>query len=135
MLDVIYLMKRTFWKKQNTIEEQVTSSNCAFDIGKRIMCLSVKLLVTPTEVIAKMLLNTIEEIFAKQEMLYKTGWCSSYTMDKRYDSTYLVEFARLNVSPNRKMYVKEGERQEIVPFSLCFCFSCNQMLKCLSYKI
>ena len=99
------------------------------------MCLSVELLVTPTEAIAKILLNSIEEIFAKQKILYKTGWCSSYTMDKRYDSTYLVEFAWLNISPNQKMYVKEGEKEEIVPFSLCSCFTCNQMLKCLPKKI
>ena len=75
---------------------------------------------------------TIEGIFAKQEILYKIGWCSSYTMGKRYDRTYLVEFAWLNISPNQKIYVKEGQKQEIVPFSLCSCFSCNQMLKCLS---
>ena len=89
MLDVIYLMKQIFWKKK--IEEQVTSSNCSFYIGKRVMCLSVELLFTPTEAIAKILFNTIEEIFAKQEILYKIGWCSSYLMDK---------FAWLNISPN-----------------------------------
>ena len=37
------------------------------------MRLSVELLVTPTEAIAKILLNTIDEIFAKQETLYKIG--------------------------------------------------------------
>ena len=37
------------------------------------MRLFVELLVTPTEVIAKILLNTIEELFAKQETLYKIG--------------------------------------------------------------
>ena len=83
---------------------------------------SVELSVTPTKAIAKILLNTTEGIFAKQEMLYKIGWCSTYTMDKRYDRTYLVEFAWLNISPNRRMYVKEGEKQEIVPFSFMFLF-------------
>ena len=89
---------------------------------KRVICLSVELLVTPTEVIAKVLLNTIEETFAKQEILYKIGWCSSYIMDKRYDRTYLIEFAQLNISPNQKMYVKEGEEQEIVPILFVFLF-------------
>ena len=46
------------------------------------MCLSVELSVTPTKAIAKILLNTIEEIFAKQEILYKIGWYSTYTMGK-----------------------------------------------------
>ena len=133
MLEVIYLMKQVFWKKaREKIEGQVTPSSCGFFIGKRIMSPSVELSVTPTKAIAKILLNTTEGIFAKQEMLYKIGWCSTYTMDKRYDRTYLVEFAWLNISPNRRMYVKEGEKQEIVPFSLCSCFSCNQMLKRLS---
>ena len=133
MLEVIYLMKQVFWKKaREKIEGQVTPSNCGFFIGKRIMSPSVELSVTPTKAIAKILLNTTEGIFAKQEMLYKIGWCYTYTMDKRYDRTYLVEFAWLNISPNRRMYVKEGEKQEIVPFSLCSCFSCNQMLKRLS---
>ena len=133
MLEVIYLMKQVFWKKaREKIEGQVISSNYGFFIGKKIMSPSVELSVTPTKAIAKILLNTIEEIFAKQEILYKIGWCSTYVMDKRYDRTYLVEFAWLNISPNRRMYVKEGGKQEIVPFSLCSCFSCNQMLKRLS---
>ena len=133
MLEVIYLMKQVFWKKaREKIEGQVISSNYGFFIGKKIMSPSVELSVTPTKAIAKILLNTIEEIFAKQEILYKIGWCSTYVMDKRYDRTYLVEFAWLNISPNRRMYVKEGVKQEIVPFSLCSCFSCNQMLKRLS---
>ena len=119
-------------KTKEKIEEQIISSNCGFFIGKRIMCLSLELSVTPTKAIAKILVNTIEGPFAKQEILYKIGWCSSYTMGKRYDRTYLVEFAWLNISPNQKIYVKEGEKQEIVPFSLCSCFSCNQMLKCFS---
>ena len=94
MLEVIYLMKQVFWKKAREKNEgQATSSNCGFFIGKRIMSPSVELSVTPTKAIAKFFLNTIEEIFAKPEILYKIGWCSTYTMDKRYDRTYLVEFA------------------------------------------
>ena len=62
-----------FLEKKKKIEEQVTFSNCGFNIRKRIMRLSVELLVTPTEAIAKILLNTIDEIFAKQETLYKIG--------------------------------------------------------------
>ena len=48
-------------KAKEKIEEQVTSSNCGFLIGKRIICLSVELSVTPTKAIAKILLNTIEK--------------------------------------------------------------------------
>ena len=69
MLDVIYLMKQIFWKKK--IEEQVTSSNCGFYIGKRVMCLSVELLFTPTEAIAKILFNTIEEFLQSKKYLIR----------------------------------------------------------------
>ena len=48
---------------------------CSFYFGKRIMTFSVELSVSPTPAIAKVLLNTIEENFAKEENLYKTGWC------------------------------------------------------------
>ena len=87
------------------------------------MCLSVELLFTPTEAIAKILFNTIEEFLQSKKYLIRLVGNSSYSMDK---------FAWLNISFNRKMYVKEGEKQEIVPFSLGSCFSCNQMLNFLS---
>ena len=105
---------------------------CSFYFGKRIMTFSFELSVSPTRAIAKVLLNTIEETFAKEENLYKIGWCSSYMIDKRYDRAYLIEFAWLNISPNRKVYVKKDEKQKIILFSLCSCFSCQEMLKCLS---
>ena len=40
-------------------------------------------------------------------------------MGKRYDRTYLVEFAWMNISPNQKIYVKEGEKQEILVVIKC----------------
>ena len=53
-------------------------------------------------------------------------------IDKRYYTAYLVEFAWLNISPNRKVYVKKDEKQKIILFSLRSCFICQEMLKCLS---
>ena len=105
---------------------------CSLYFGKRIMTFSVELSVSPTRAIAKVLLNTIEETFTKEENLYKIGWCSSDMIDKRYYRVYLIEFAWLNISPNRKVYVKKDEKQKIILFSLCSCFSCQEMLKCLS---
>ena len=55
---------------------------CSFYFGKRVMTFSVELSVSPTRAIAKVLLDTIEETFAKEENLYKIGWCSSYMTDK-----------------------------------------------------
>ena len=78
------------------------------------------------------------------ERLFEAHQCSFY-FGKRI-MTFSVE---LSVSPTRaiakvlchkvyvkvlyrKVYVKEGEKQKIIPFSLCYCFSCQEMLKCLS---
>ena len=80
------------------------------------MTISVELSVTLTEVIASTLLNIVEEHFAKQDLLYKIGWCSNYMLDKRYHSSYLTEFAWFNISPNCRFCVKEGEEQKIKPF-------------------
>ena len=115
------------------IDERLFEAHqCSFYFGNTVTTLSVELSVSPTRASAKVLLNTIEETFAKKENLYKIGWCSSYMIDKRYDRAYLVEFAWLNISRNCKVYVKEGEKQKIILFSLCSCFSCQEMLKCLS---
>ena len=56
---------------EKKIEEQVTSSNCGLHIGKRVMCLSVELLFTPTEAIAKILFNTIEEFLQSKKYLIR----------------------------------------------------------------
>ena len=74
------------------------------------MTFSVELSVSPTHAVAKALLNTTEETFAKEESLSKIVWCSSYIIDKRYNRVYLIEFDWLNISPNGKVYVKEGEK-------------------------
>ena len=82
------------------------------------MTFSVELSVSPTRAIAKVLLKILEETFAKEENLYKIGWCSSCMIDERYDRAYLIEIAWLNISPNRKVYVKEGENKKLY-YSLC----------------
>ena len=43
--------------------------------------------------------------------------------------SYLIEFSWLNISPNRKVYKKEGEKSTLVPFSLCNCFNCKSILQ------
>lgn len=98
-----------FLEKTKKIEEEITSSNCSFYFGKRVMTISVELSVTPTEVIASVLVNIVKEHFAKQDLLYKIGWCYNYMLDKRYHFSYLIEFAWFNISPNCRFYVKEGE--------------------------
>ena len=115
------------------IDERLFEAHqCSFYFGKRVITYSVELSVSPTRAITKVLLDMIVETFAKEENLYDIGWCSSYIIDKRYDRAYLIEIAWLNMSPNRKVYVKESEKQKIIPSSLCSCFSCQEMLKCLS---
>ena len=115
------------------IDERLFEAHqCSFYFGKRTMTFSVELSVSPTRAIAKVLLNMLEETFAKEENLYKIGWCSSYMIDERYDRAYLIEIAWLKISPNRKVSVKEGEKQKFILFSLCSCFNYQEMLKCLS---
>ena len=60
-------------KAKEKIEGQVTSSNCGFFSGKRIMCFSVELSVTPTKEIAKILLNTIEFLQSKNNFIRLVG--------------------------------------------------------------
>ena len=122
--------------KKIKIEEVVTSSKCSFYFGKRIMTLSVELAATPTGEIASDIIKNIDEavneFFAKTKVLRKIGWCSSYNIDKRFHSVYLIELAWLNISLNRRIYEKPGVQYNFVPFSLCSCFSCKSMLECLS---
>ena len=91
----------------------------------------------------------MDEYFAKRKTLHEIGWCSSYMIDKRVlnlkefyekyeksldkmqSKSYLIESSWLNISSNRKLYKKEGEKSALVPFSLCKCFSCQSMLQCL----
>ena len=54
-------------KTKEKIEEQITSSNCGFFIGKRIMCLSVELSVTPTKEIAKILVIRLKEFLQSKK--------------------------------------------------------------------
>ena len=120
------------------------------------MTLFVELTVVPIKEIANKLLFTVDtildEYFAKRKTLHKIGWCSYYMIDKRVlnlkelyekykksldkmscvaSKSYLIEFSWLNISPNRKLYEKEGEKSTLVPFSLGKCFSCQSMLQCL----
>ena len=112
--------------------------------------------IVPTSEIANKLIFTVDSIldeyFAKWKTLHEIGWCSSYIIDKRVlnskefcekykesldkmscvaSKSYLIEFSWLNISPNRKVYNKEGEKSTLVPFSLCKFFSCQSMLQCL----
>ena len=52
------------------------------------MALSVELVVTPTAEIANNLLKNVDEYFAKTKILREIGWCSNYTLDKRFCSVY-----------------------------------------------
>ena len=52
------------------------------------MAFSMELQVRPTEVVARKLLDILEEDFSKLKILREIGWCSSYTIDKRYQQGY-----------------------------------------------
>ena len=96
--------------------------------------------------------SILDEHFAKRKTLHEIGWCSSYMIDKRVlnlkkfyekykncldkmscmaSKSYLFEFSWPNISPNCKLYKKEGEKSTLAPFSLCKCFSCQSMLQFL----
>ena len=125
----IYATKINFWKKnKEKIEEVISLLDCSFYFGKRVMTFSVQLAMNPTaEIVYKILKNVYEIVdvyFAETNIICKTGWCSSYMLDKRiYQSVYLVELSWLNISPNHSMYKKPGKQYNFVPFSLCSCFS------------
>ena len=135
------------------LEKGSKKTSVQFYYGKKRITLSVELTIVPTNEIANQLLFTVDSIldeyFAKRKTLHEIGWCSSYMIDKRvvnlkefyekYETSldkmqsksYLIESSWLNISSNRKLYKKEGEKSALVPFSLCKCFSCQSMLQCL----
>ena len=141
---------------EKRLEKEFNNIAAQFYYGKRIMTLSVELTKVPTLKIAKKLIPTVdsilEEYFAKRKTFHEIDWCSSYMIDKRVlnskefhekykesldemscvaSKSYLIEISWLNISPNRKVYKKEGEKSTLVPFSLCKYFSCQSMSKCL----
>ena len=95
-------------------EESFESSDCSFYCGEIVMTFSVELSITPTAEIARKILNGIDGIadvyFAKKKTFHQIGLCSSYMLDKRIlESRYLTEYSWLNISPNRRLYRKQGE--------------------------
>ena len=76
------------------------------------MTLSVELAMTLTGEIAYDIIKNIDEVvdefFAKTKVLREIGWCSSYSIDKRFQSVYLIELDWLNISPNQIIYKKPG---------------------------
>ena len=138
------------------IEEFFDSTNCSFYYGRKMMTFSVELYTLPNSEFASKLLFNIDAIldvyFTKKNILHEIGWCSSYLLDKRVlnskeyyeksnksldelsqtvSKTYLIEFSWLNISPNRKMFKRKVQKYELAPFSLCNCFNCKSMLRCL----
>ena len=120
------------------------------------MTFSVELYTPPSsEFASKLLFNIyaiLDEYFAKKKILHEIRCCSSYLLDKRVlnlkeyfeksnksldellqtvSKSYLIEFSWLNISPNRKMFKRVGQKYELTPFSLCNCFNCKSMLRCL----
>ena len=111
------------------------SQNVVFIMGKK-MNLSVELSITSTKEIARKLLNNVDQVldvhFTKKKTLYEIGWCSNYMLDKRYlESCYLIEFTQLNIYPTHRLFNKESENFQFLTFSLCYCFNCQYILRCL----
>ena len=141
---------------EKRLEKEFDNTAVQFYYGKKIMTLSLELTIVANSEIANKLMFTVDSIldkyFAKKETLYEIGWCSGYLINKRVlnskefyekykesldrmscvaSKSYLIEFYWLNISPNRKVYKKEGEKSTLVPFSLCKCFRCQSTLQCL----
>ena len=89
----LYNDKEFLEKSKKRIEEVITSSNCSFYVGKKLVALSVELVVTPTAEIANNLIKNVDEVvdeyFAETKILREIGWCANYTLDKRFRSVYL----------------------------------------------
>ena len=138
------------------VEENSDSTNCSFYYGRKMMTFSVELYTPPSsEFASKLLFNIyaiLDEYFAKKKILHEIRCCSSYLLDKRVlnlkeyfeksnksldellqtvSKSYLIEFSWLNISPNCKMFKRVGQKYELTPFSLCNCFNCKSMLRCL----
>ena len=106
------------------------------DVGtfynKKVMTVSIKLNKTDLEISKKLIFNIdsiLDMYFGQKKALFKIGWCLSYMIDKRKTASEknLVEFSWVNVSPNRRVYEKEGEKYSLIPFSLCHCFNCKRI--------
>ena len=52
----------------------------------------------------------------------------SFSEVLKINKSYLIEFAWLNVSRNRKLFKREGEKYSFEPFSLCNCYSCQSFI-------
>ena len=85
----IKAMKFAFSKCTKEIKESLSCNvTCGFYCGKRVMAFSMELQVRPTKVVARKLLDILEENFSKLKILCEIGWCSSHTIDKRYQQGY-----------------------------------------------
>ena len=126
--------------KSNFLEEVKKLFNREFnaDVGtfysKKVMTVFIELNKTDLEISKKLIFNIdsiLDVHIGQKKTLYEIGWYSSYLIDKRKIASerYLVEFSGLNISPNSKIYRKEGEKSTLVPFPLCECFNCELILQ------
>ena len=122
--------------KSNFLEEVKKLFNREFnaDVGtfysKEVMTVFIELNKTDLEISKKLIFNVdsiLDVYFCQKKTLFEIGWCPSYMIDKRKISSEknLVEFSWMNVSPNRSVYKKEGEKYSLTLFSLCNCFNCK----------
>ena len=141
------------------IEKEFNKTLVQFYFARKIMTFSVEITTAPTTEIAKKLIFCVDsisdELFRKKKTLYEIGWCSSYMIDKRLinskefyekynksldemafvaSESYFIKFSWLNISPNPKVYKKEGETSTLVPFSLCNYFNCKSILQLMLRK-
>ena len=74
-------------------------------------------------------------ILAKKRLGLKlAGVWVIWLIKKSASEKNLVEFSWVNVSPNRRVYEKEGEKYSLIPFSLCNCFNCKTMAELALWK-
>ena len=143
--------EENFLKDVQKKVEDLNVKDCSFYFGKKMISVSVEKYSAADSEFANKLLFIVDSIldicFGKKKTLYQIGWCSSYMIDSRiiksnekYDGSktsrevlqtnksYLVELARLNVSPNRKLFKKERQKYSVEPLPLCNCFSCQKFI-------
>ena len=58
----------------------------------------------------------------------KYGVSKNFAEVLQTNKSYLIELAWLNVSPNQKLFKREGQKYSVEPFSLCNCFHCQKFI-------
>ena len=98
---------------------------CGFYCGKRVMAFSMELQVRPTKVVARKLLDILEENFSKLKKL-----CVGVLLTQSIKDTNKAIELSLHGLTFRLTVEFTGDNVEFIPFSECFCFSSKCLIEC-----